>query len=301
MSYTDLPKYIEKLRKAKNRLDILMEEFSKKKNKNKSIYIEIMEDLKEKINSYKTNIKEITKITEITKISKNETDTEVLSLCKIPNSLNIDMLRNSITQYMNSRETYYRNKNRSPFIEDEFSEYYTAEATNGIEIGGGSCGMDVKTGSSEGIDTMCVIMNKSHSNEKSLIQNFSSSGDNLDNLFKEKKDDEALKLFVDEYYKKLENVKKDKNLTDLFIIAFISTDKDVYIVCFKINLHNIKHVKSGGFVNKQKDLCVNIIVSNFINSTYGNVKLYKSKKRMELRLLPSVLKSEYAIKIWSMS
>lgn len=226
---------------------------------------------------------------------------EVLTPCNLPKSVNIDILKNSIIQYMRPREEYYRDKNRAPFIEDELSEYYTAKATNGIEIGAGNCAMDVKTEDNEGIDAMCVIMNKNQSNEKSLVQNFSDSGANLDTLFKEKKDVKALNLFLNQYKNKLDDVKKIQNLTYMFILAFVSTDKEVYVVCFKINLENIKHVSSGGFVNKEKPSCVNIIVSNFINSSYGNVKLYKSKKRMELRLSPFILKSEYAIKLYSMS
>jgi hypothetical protein len=225
---------------------------------------------------------------------------QVLTPCELPKSVDIDLLTKDVGEYMSSRVAYYRKKNRSPFIEDEFSEYFTAKATKGTEIGGGSCAMDVKTGNSEGIDAMCVVMKKSQSNEKSLIQNFSESGANLDTLFKEKKDAEALKLFVNQYTNKLKNVKETQNLTDLYILAFVSTDTEVYVVCFKINLENMTHVSSGGFVNTGKSKCVNIKVSNFIDPLYGNVKLYKSKKRMELRLSASVLKTEYAVKLYSM-
>jgi hypothetical protein len=225
---------------------------------------------------------------------------EVLELCKIPESLDIQLMIENIAKYMDSRAQYYREKKRSPFVEDEFSEYFTAKSTGGSEIGGGSCAMDVQTKNNEGIDAMCVIMNKYFSNEKSLIQNFSSSGVDLDILFKDKKDTEAVKLYGDQYLKKLQDVKKEKNLNELYILAFVSTSKDVFLVCFKINPENIKHVSSGGFVKNKKEANVNIIVNNFINPSYGNVKLYKSKKRMELRLLPEVLKSEYVKKIYTM-
>jgi hypothetical protein len=46
-------------------------------------------------------------------------------------------------------------------------------------------------------------MNKGTSNEKSLMQNFSSAGKNLDTLFTEKKDVEALSLFTEEYISKI--------------------------------------------------------------------------------------------------
>jgi hypothetical protein len=225
----------------------------------------------------------------------------VLTLCEMPKSLDIEKMKELVSSYMKSRTEYYKHKGRSPFVEDEFSEYFTAQTTQGTEIGGGSCGMDVKTSINEGIDAMCVIMNGTTSNEKSLMQNFSSSGANLDTLFIEKKDDEAIQLFVDQYSKKLIKTKNEKKLTDLFILAFITTRIDVHIVCFKINLENVKNVSSGGFVNEKKAKCVNINVNNFIDPNHGKVVLYKSKKRLELRLCKKVIESEHAVKIYTMN
>ena len=222
---------------------------------------------------------------------------EVLELCKLPESLNIAQMKELIHEYMTPRVSYYCEKKRSPYVEDELSEYFTAKSTNGVEIGSGSCAMDIQTKDNEGIDAMCVIMNNNGSNEKSLIQNFSSSGVDLDTLFKEKRDNEAVKLYMDQYSKKLHDVKEGKKLTDLYILSFVSTYNEVFLTCFKIKLENIKHVSSGGFI---KNSSVNILVNNFINPRYGNVKLYKSKKRLELRLKPDVLNTEYAVKIYTM-
>ena len=201
---------------------------------------------------------------------------------------------------MKPREEYYKHKNRSPYVEDEFSEYFTAIASDGSEIGAGHCAMDVETKNNEGIDAMCVIMNKDISNEKSIIQNFASSGSGLDILFNEKKDDEAVGLFMNDYKKKLEKVKEKRNLKDLYILAFISTKTDIYIACFKIDIEKITYVKSGGFVEGKKDNYVNIIIDNFIDSNIGKVTLYKSKRRVELRLKKEILQQEHVFKIFSM-
>ena len=222
---------------------------------------------------------------------------EVLEICKLPESLNIQKMNECINKYMASRVEYYQVKKRSPFIEDEFSEYFTAICTDGIEIGGGSCAMDVLTKNNEGIDAMCVIMNKKISNEKSIIQNFCSSGKELDILFKEKKHTEAVQLYSEQYLKKLQDVINNKKLKELYILAFISTNKDVFIVCFKININNIKNVSSGGFVSNKN---VNIMINNFINCSFGNVKLYKNKRRLELRLSHNVLKNENVVKVYTM-
>ena len=223
----------------------------------------------------------------------------VLTLCPFPESINIEVIKEMVNGYMGPREEYYKNKNRSPYIEDEFSEYFTAKASQGEEIGGGHCGTDVKTKDNEGIDAMRVIMDKGTSNEKSLIQNFSSSGSNLDTLFNEKKDEEAVQLFMNDYSDKLKKVKKDKNLKKLYILAYISTNTDIYLACFKMNISKISNVKSAGFV-ENKTKCVNININNFIDPNIGKVNLYRSKKRVELRLKQNLLNEEHVHKIYSM-
>jgi hypothetical protein len=248
----------------------------------------------------------VTPVIPITIEHKDEVDdykesmTNVLEPCKIPNSLNIEQMKDLIKKYMEPRTEYYRSKQRAPYVEDEFSEYYTAITTKGIEIGGGSCGMDVKTGLGEGIDAMCVIMNSTHSNEKSLIQNFSKSGENLDELFHKKDDATAVKLFISDYTTKLQKCKTEKGLNDLYILAFISTQTDVYLTAFQIHLEHLSNVSSGGFIGKNKDNYVNIEVNHFIHPNYGNVRLYKSKKRMELRLHANILKHPHTVKLCTM-
>lgn len=230
-----------------------------------------------------------------------EMTSAVLELCPIPESVNIDQMKEYINDYMSpSRIQFHRDTKRMLYIEDEFSEYYVSKCTNGTMIGGGHCAMDVKTQNNEGIDATCIILNKSQSNEKSLIQNFISSGGDLDTLFKDRKDTEAVKLFMSEYSKKLQDVKKGMSLHTLYILAFVSSSNDIFLACFKINIENIPHVLSGGFVKNSTSESVNITVNNFIDPSYGKVNLYKSKKRVELRLLPPVLKNEYAVKIYTM-
>lgn len=166
--------------------------------------------------------------------------------------------------------------------------------------------MDVKTSLGEGIDAMCVIMNKTNSNEKSLIQNFKSAGLNLDTLFNDKKHNLAVELFTKQYYEKIRNTKKDKSLSDLYILSFISTKTDIYISSFKINIDNIKNVKSTGFteVNKKclesNNNSKNIKTENFIDPLFGDVRLYKSKKRLELRLKLNILVSEHSVKLYTL-
>jgi len=88
---------------------------------------------------------------------------------------------------------------------------------------------------------------------------------------------------MDDYLKKLEEVKISKNLNELYILAYISTKQDIYLACFKINTSKISSVTSGGFVkDNKKDNYVNIIVDNFIFDNIGKVTLYKSKKKSRI-------------------
>jgi hypothetical protein len=221
----------------------------------------------------------------------------VLEPCNPPASVNTEQLKGYVENYMGGRREFYRETTRSPYIEDEFSEWWTAKASRGIEIGKGSGGMDVKTGVGEGIDAMCVVMNSNGSNEKSLMQNFSEAGANLDTLFIEGKDSDALELFTKGYSEKIMNIKETAGLTDLYILAFVSTMSDIYLVCLKLNPDLISDVRSGGFVGNQGK---NIIAKNFINPELGDVKLYKSKKRLELRFKKKVLDSEYVVKLYTL-
>ena len=209
----------------------------------------------------------------------------VLELCTIPQIINIENIKNEVKKYMESRIDFYKKTNRNPYIEDEFAEYWLSEASNGNHIGKGNTAMDIKTYDGDGIDVMCMIMNKNGlSNEKSIIQNFKSSGSKLDMFFANKKDTEAVTLYMNSYIEKMKLAIKNNKLNQLYMIAFISTKKSINMICFKINIDAIINVKSTGFSVKQK----NINIDNFINSKYGTVKLYKSKKRVELRIKESI-------------
>jgi len=56
-----------------------------------------------------------------------------------------------------------------------------------------------------------------------------------------------------------------------------------------INTKSLLFVKSSGFSSQRKSIKTN----GFIDNKYGNVILYKSKKRLELRLNSSVLENSH--------
>lgn len=224
------------------------------------------------------------------------TGTYVLELAPMPNGLDISMLRDMVKSYLSHRLDFYKEAKRSLFVEDEFSEWFIEKASGGKQIGKGHIAMDVKTGRDDGVDVFCVIMNQSGSNEKSLIQNFKESGLDLDGLFKDLKFNDAVKTFLGDYKKKLLAVTETMQMHDLYYLGFVSTVKGVYLVNFKINIEHIDHVGVKSVTKGGKSIFMN----NFISPKHGNVKLYKSKKRVELRLAPGVLHSPHAVSVFEL-
>jgi len=221
----------------------------------------------------------------------------VLEIAPMPAGLDLARINSLLTEYMShSRLNFYKDSGRSLYVEDEYSEWITEKSSNGRQVGKGHFAMDVKTNvlgdgglPSDGIDVFCVIMGKTESYEKSLAQKFVKGGAALDTMFKEKKFDDAVKLFMESYITKLNDVKvlntDGKQMAELYYLGFVSTTDKIFLVNFKINLQNIKYV-STKYTTKTGQ---SIFLTNFIDEKYGSVKLYKAKKRIEFRMKRAVL------------
>lgn len=177
-------------------------------------------------------------------------------------------------------------------LEDGFMEFLTAKCIDGKHVGEGHCPVDVIK-DDKGIDVLCVCLNGNQTNEKSIMQNFSKCGNNLDTLFDSCKYQEALSLFTKEYYKKLFNSKKTKNIRKFYYLAFISTDVNVYMSVFKINLASILNIKYHNITKQEKS----IKFKGFIDDKFGITTLFKSKKRLEIRLNKNILKCYNTIRL----
>ena len=78
----------------------------------------------------------------------------------------------------------------------------------------------------------------------------------------------------------------------MYVISFICcNNNNIFLSCLKINSLNINKILFAGFSKSHK----NILIKNFIDNKIGNVKLYKSKKRLELRLNINILKNSIKI------
>jgi hypothetical protein len=130
---------------------------------------------------------------------------------------------------------------------------------------------------------------KKQTGEKSLSQkfedeNFGDENDNLDSLFNSEKYDEIIKAWKNILKKKWEGTIKDQNLNDLYLINLIlyKPENKLMIFLLKINHNNLDEVTKGKVSAKKTSVWFN----NFIDEKFGNVKVYKSKKRGELRICP---------------
>ena len=189
-------------------------------------------------------------------------------------------------------EYYESTKTKNLNLEDGFMEFITAKSINGTRVGEGNCPIDVVK-NNKGIDILCVCLNKNKTNEKSIMQNFSSCGNKLDNLFEKGKYQEALCMFVKEYHKKMLNAIKTQGIEKLYYCAFISTNKNIYMSVFKINLDCILNIVYESITTTKKS----IKFKGFIDNKYGITTLFKSKKRLEIRLNRSILDCFNTIKL----
>ena len=158
--------------------------------------------------------------------------------------------------------------------------------------------MDIRTPNNNGIDVTSLCLNGKKTNEKSIIQNFKESGNQLDVLFAKKQDVEAVGLFMKDLKRKWETAQTLQTLNGMYYVCFISTKTNIYLAVFRINVDSISSVESAGFVKSTTEM--NITLRNFIDDKIGTVTLYKSKKRVELRLLSNIVSSKYAVELFSL-
>jgi len=125
--------------------------------------------------------------------------------------------------------------------------------------------------------------------EASLAQKFKWTWANLDQLFEEWKYDEIKDGRIGIYDKKMQNVIKDKNLEHVYYIILLRWDKSLYIVWMESYEENLQYVSvdiertSWG---KHKKSVESVFLSWFIDDKLWSTKIYKAKKRLELRIKP---------------
>lgn len=180
---------------------------------------------------------------------------------------------------------------RTVQVPKEHIEQWFVQALDVTPIGAGSYPVDIYN-KEEGWAADIKMLNatldskgrltSTESGEASLGQKFKSVGIDLDTMFTtgqyESIKDAWLKIFDN----KVTQVKNDfpmiKRIIYLFILRAVS---DFYLVGCDVDTTAIQSVKVATRTTR-----ISVFLDNFIEKKYGSAKIYKSKKRLELRLRP---------------
>lgn len=220
------------------------------------------------------------------KINKILNDDQVEKLTK---SINNDYLTPFMRKYFNQTNT------KNYVLDSNVMEYLISSILlNGKNIGSGNYPIDVIMKNLdnviEGIDVGCICFSKKNlSNEKSLHQNFKLG--NLDKLFEEGDFESILTIFKKKLFDKLNFVKNKHNIKNLYYLNFLTDKNNIYLSIFEININKIENIKIG---KKNKK---SFQIENFISNNLGQLKLYKSKTRLEIRFKRDILKNPNVVKL----
>lgn len=136
------------------------------------------------------------------------------------------------------------------------------------------------------IDASGKVLN-SDSGEASLGQNFSDAGVELDNLFLTKDFNKIKNNWVKLYGKKYKSLKSKYPIKKIYYFFILRpgiqvNGADFYFCGASVDIDNLNNVS----VNKTRTTQSSVFLDNFIKEELGNTKIYKAKKRLELRLKP---------------
>lgn len=201
-------------------------------------------------------------------------------------------------------ETLPDQKNGYIQITKEFLEQWVAQGLGWKTIGSGSYPIDVYSEKDKiGADVkfVSVKVNKDgsfsseQSGESSLGQKFTGSGNELDQDFSNKSYDKILEGWKFILENKLKAPIKDYGIKNIYYFIFIRGGNTINLSIAKVNIDMIKEI------SVRSTTASSVFVDGFINPKHGNVKIYKAKKRMELRCLPKNMEEDNLFVRWDFS
>jgi hypothetical protein len=192
----------------------------------------------------------------------------------------------------------YEDKKSLPIqIPKEHIEEWFVQALQVEAVGAGSYPIDILKPQEWGADVKMLSckIDKNHnltngdSGETSLAQKFTGTGISLDDMFKDEKYQDIIDGWTEIWKDKLIKVKIEKNIEKVYYFFFLrGSSKESYICAFEVDTHKI----STDIISQRDDnskIDKSIFLNGIIDKKYGNSKIYKSKKRLELRLKPKNL------------
>lgn len=179
---------------------------------------------------------------------------------------------------------------RAVQIPKEHIEQWFVQALDVKPIGAGSYPVDIYN-EEEGWAADIKMLNakltdtgelsNEESGEASLGQKFEGAGVDLDSLFRTKKYKKIKDAWLGIFSEKIALVKREhSSIKDIIYLFIMRAGFNFYLVGCNVAISNIDDVSVGNTTNKS------VFLDNFISERYGKAKIYKAKKRLELRLRP---------------
>ena len=178
-------------------------------------------------------------------------------------------------------------------IPKEHIEQWVVQALGVKPIGAGSYPVDV-IADNWGADVKmlsCKLdkngnLKNADTGETSLAQKFGDGnfgdGNTLDDLFAQGKRDFIWLKWQDILVQKYKKVENDHNITDIYYFIVLRAGGVFHLCGLKVDLSKLENT----LVNETRSTSDSIWIKNFIEDSYGHIKIYKAKKRLELRLKP---------------
>lgn len=193
-------------------------------------------------------------------------------------------------------------------VPKEHIEQWVVQAIGGMPVGAGSYPVDIikeceneikiqpfrtsvnKCSSKFGADIKmlsCKVnlngeLSDTTSGETSLAQKFTSAGVDLDISFKNREYDKIVSEWSMILGEKLQKVEKEHGVDDIYYIFILRAQDKFHLCATKVDTSKIEEMTA----NHDKTTDNSVYVDNLIDENFGNAKIYKAKKRLELRLKP---------------
>ncbi len=178
-------------------------------------------------------------------------------------------------------------------IPKEHIEQWFVQALGVRPVGAGSYPIDI-VGNNWGADVKmlsCKIaidgkLTNSDSGETSLAQKFSDDnfGENntLDELFNSGQQNTIWDYWKTFLINKYEKAKQELKINNIYYFILLRAGSIFHLCGLSVDLNCLKET----IISKSRSTGNSIWIDNFIENSFGHVKIYKAKKRLELRLKP---------------
>lgn len=180
-------------------------------------------------------------------------------------------------------------------IPKEHLEQWIVQSLGARPVGSGSYPVDVISSDRKwGADVKmlsCKVdkhenLTNADSGETSLAQKFSDSnfgdGISLDELFQKRDYESILDSWKTILTNKYNTVIEQQGISDIYYFIVLRAGGKFHLSGIRVNLDKIKELT----VHQSRTTSESVFINNFIDPLYGYTKIYKAKKRLELRLKP---------------